>query len=479
MARYIQLNNGFEARGSQPAQAFATTGAQPTSQVAAQNTFSAAAAVGAAYLFFLFSHSIEFIDTTGRLHLIVLLALVGAMAALSAGQLPKVLTSAPGLCLSLFTLTLILGIPFSSWKGGSLKAFTDTWWKSYLTFFLVSGLIFTVGQMRRSLFVIASASIGILYVATKAARSYDDGRLSVEYGSLGNSNDLAGAILMCLPFVAYVILDKKRVAFVRLGFVGIFGMLLLTVMKTGSRASIVVIPLMLAMVFFKTSAANKAKLLVCCLVLICLIPIVVPKDLLARYKTIFISDLSSNLSDNAASAVMSTNARKQLVKNAIVMTIQHPIFGVGMGNFSFQSAELEVAKGKVPLWYTCHDIYLLVSSETGLAGLMLFLATIIFTAKILLRLEKTARNVPDLEGVSQMAFCILLSLIAYAACGIFNTNAYTMQMPALAGLAVALDRITKPLLARAEEKRMEQFRQAIPVSPSRFAGAAAAAVAYR
>ena len=404
---------------------------------------------------------------------------MGVFAAITAGQLQKVFVSAPGICLTLFTLTLILGIPFSSWKGGSLKVFTETWWKSYLTFFLVSGLIFTVGQMRRALFVLAVASVGILYFAIKASRSYDDGRMSVEYGSLGNSNDLAGAILLCLPFVAFVILDSKRAAVIRLGFVGIFGMLMVTVMKTGSRTSIFVIPLMVAMIFFRASAANKAKLLVATMVLLCLIPFVVPKDLLTRYKTTFVSDVSSNMSESAASAVNSTNARKQLVRNAIALTFRHPIFGVGMGNFSFQSAELDVARGSAPLWYTCHDIYLLVSSETGLAGFLFFIATIICSGRILLRVDKTARDVPGLEGVSQMAFCLLISLTAYAACGVFNTNAYNMLMPALAGLAVGLDQITKPLLVRAEQLRMEQFRQAIPVAPSRYAGAAAAAVSFR
>jgi hypothetical protein len=44
---------------------------------------------------------------------------------------------------------------------------------------------------------------------------------------------------------------------------------------------------------------------------------------------------------------------------------------------------------------------------------------------------------------------------------------------------VALDRLTKPALARAEELRMSKFRQAIPVTPSRFAGAAASALTFR
>ncbi len=446
---------------------------------AQQNSLAAASLVGTTYLFFLFSHAIEFIDTTGRLHLIALLALVATLAAISAGKIPKAFTSAPGICLTVFTAFLILGIPFSSWKGGSFAAFLDTWWKSYLTFFLVSSLIFTLHQLRRSLFILGIASVGILYLAIKSARTYEDGRMSVEYGSLGNSNDLAGALLLCLPFVMYIVLDRKRTAIFRLGFLGIAGLLLVTVVKTGSRSSLIVVAGMAVIMFFQVSAANKLKVLICCGLVAATFPFFVSKDLMSRYATTFSSGDTSGMSDSAASAVMSTNARKELVRNAITLTLRNPVFGVGLGNFSFRSADLEIAKGNLPLWYTCHDIFLLVSSETGVVGFLFYVATLFFTGRILIRLRKASKNVPELDGVPQMAYCILMALLAFASCGLFGTNAYNMQMPAIAGLAVALDRIAQPLIASAEERRMAQFRSSIPVAPSRFAGAAASALSFR
>ncbi len=461
------------------AQTFQAPQAPPSLMAAQQNSFAAASLIGTTYLFFLFSHAIEFIDTMGRFHLIVMLAMVAAVAAFSAGKIPKAFTSAPGICLTFFTAFLLLGIPFSSWKGGSFRAFADSWWKSYLTFFLVSSLVFTLHQLRRCLFILGIASVGILYFAFKSSRIYEDGRLSVEYGSLGNSNDLAGALLLCLPFVMYIILDKRRAAVFRIAFIGIAGVLMMMVVKTGSRSSLLVVAAMAIIVFFQVSAANKLKIFVCCALAVCTSPLFVSKDLMARYATTFSSGITSGMSDSEASAVMSTNARKQLVKNAVILTVKHPIFGVGMGNFSFQSAELEIAKGGVPLWYTCHDIYLLVSSETGVVGILCYLATLFFTARILLRLRKASKNAPELDGLSQMAFCLLMALFAFASCGLFGTNAYNMQMPAIAGLAVALDRIAAPLLKVAEERRMAQFRSAIPVAPSRFAGAAAAALSVR
>jgi O-antigen ligase len=444
-----------------------------------QNSSTLANAIGGLYLFFLFSHSIEFIDVTGRLHLIVVLAVLALFAALAGGKLGYSFTSKPGLALSFFTALLILGIPFSSWAGGSFRSFADLWWKSYLTFFLVSGLIFTVAQVRRAMFLIAVASLGIVYITLQATRGYDDGRISVEYGSLGNSNDLAGALLMCLPFVMYVVLDKTRVAVIRLGFLGVVGLMLATILKTGSRSSLIVIALMAAILFLKAKAADKAKIFIVVAICLCAFPFFVSKALIERYATMFTSQVTSGMSDAAASAVLSTNARAQLQKNAVTLTIHHPIFGVGLGNFSFQSANLQIARGDEALWYTCHNIFLLVSSETGVLGFAFYMATIIFAMKILLRIGKAAKQTPELQGVSEMAFAIFMGLIAFAAAGFFGTNAYNMQMPAMVGLAVALDRLTKPALARAEELRMSKFRQAIPVTPSRFAGAAASALTFR
>ena len=450
-----------------------TTAVQPATE------FGAAYAIGAAYLFLAFSHATEFIDVTGRLHLVVFIAFFGAIAALSAGQIPKSFSSKAGMALTIFTVFLVLGIPFSSWKGGSFRSLVDIWSKSYIAFFLVSSLIFTMKQMRKSLFLLAMGTIGIVYFAFKATKMNEDGRLSVEYGSLGNSNDLAGSLLIGLPFLMYVLLDKKRSALIRLLCLGILGILLVVVFKTGSRSGVLALIFMAFVMFLKASAGSKLKIVVVALVVGAVFPMVAGKTLMARYKTMFTTTVSSDMSDDAASAVYSSQARRQLVYNAIELTLRHPIFGVGLGNFANQSADLEISKGNQPLWFTSHDIYLLVSSETGVVGIVLYLATIFFTFSTLIRIERAARKEPELADLQEMAYCLLLSTIAFTAGGLFSTNAYTTQLPLLAGLTVALDRVSGPVLHAIQERRLVQFRESIPVAPSRHASAARSALSFR
>ncbi len=445
----------------------------------AQNTFGAAYAIGAVYLFFLFSHASEFIDTRGTLHLVVLAAFAASIAALSCGMIPSTLASKPGMALSAFTALLILSIPFSSWKGNSFHNFMDVWWKSYVALILCGALIFSVRQMRKSLFVLAIGTIGIIYFSFKATKMNDDGRLSVEYGSLGNSNDLGSALLVGLPFLVYVVMDKKRAALIRVFFLGLVGLLMSVLLKTGSRSGLLVLGAMAVFVFFRADAKTKLILVVLCGMAAVAVPLVAGKTLMNRYRTMFETEVTSSMSEDTASAVLSSQARRQLFYNGIELTLRHPIFGVGLANFRDQSADLMIAKGDAPLWFTCHDIYLLISSETGVIGFLLYAATILFSIGTLLRIGKAAKLDPEMAELGSMSATLFMAFVAFIGSGIFSTNAYAVEMPLLAGLTIALDRIAKPLLASSEARRLEKFRQSIPTRPSRHAAAAAAALALR
>ncbi|MDQ6679092.1 MAG: O-antigen ligase family protein, partial [Acidobacteriota bacterium] len=401
-------------------------------------------------------------------HMVVVMALLAAFSALTGGLIPKTLSSKLGIQVTLFTGVLILSLPFSSWKGGSVSSFMDTWLKSYIAFVLTASLIFTVEQFRRTVFVLSVATVGVIYIAFHATKMNDDGRLSVTYGSLGNSNDLAATLLLGLPFILYAIVDKKRAAFIRILFVGLVGILLILIVRTGSRACLLVLSLMAVLAFFKASGSNKIKVLVLSAVMACVFPFIVSQTLLDRYKTMFTDKVQASTSEEAASAIESTNARKQLMRNALELTVRNPIFGVGIGNFAMKSAELEIANGRAPLWFTAHDVYLLISSETGVICLSLYLSILFFSFKILFSIQRAARREPELAEVGKLAYAVSMSIVAFAACGIFSTNAYNVQLPILAGLTAALERISKPLIVAADARRMQNFRDSIPITPGRF-----------
>lgn len=70
----------------------------------------------------------------------------------------------------------------------------------------------------------------------------------------------------------------------------------------------------------------------------------------------------------------SLNERLVLAQNALVLIKKRPLLGVGLGNFIPAQAEmLPFLRQDVNLLQPVHNIYLLIASETGLIGLLVFI----------------------------------------------------------------------------------------------------------
>jgi O-antigen ligase len=404
--------------------------------------------LSALYTFLLFSRSSEFIDSHGGLHLAIVTGGPCIIALLMTGNLPSMLFSKQGRWLSVMCFWLFAGLAFSTWKGGSIDLFMGSWIKSYIMFFIVGGLIFSLKQMRFMAIVLAFCPVYQIYLALRSGLSSVDDRLSMSYGTLGNANDLASALLLGLPFLTYVLLDSKTNMFLRITSLPLIVLVFVAVLKTGSRGALVAIAALALLGFVKSSPGNKLKVLVVCLLVTGMFATVIPASLRARYMTIFSSSSAPRPADQGtASAIESGNARRQLLANSVTLTIRHPIFGVGLGQFAPQSFNLLVSQGMGGMWFTAHDIFALVASEAGVPALLFFCGVLASSFRSAWRLSKIPRVTPELETVSNLGFSLVAALLAYFVCGIFNTEAYSYQLPVLASLTVALERVAQPYLS--------------------------------
>jgi hypothetical protein len=374
--------------------------------------------------------------------------LVCILALLATGMIPRMLISKPGQWISLFSLWIFIGLPFSTWKGGSVQAFQNGWLKSYLTFLIVGGLIFSLKQLRTMAVIFAFSTVSQLYLSYHNGASQEADRMAVTYGSLGNANDLASALLIGMPFVVFVMGDKKIAAFWRFLCLPVLVVLLITALKTGSRGGLIAIAALIAFSFFKASASGKMLILIGAVVLVGLFAAVVPADLRTRYMTIFKTDRTATTTQGADSALDSSDARRGLIQNALILTMRHPIFGVGLAQFSPQSFDLFVERGITGMWFTCHDIFGLVAAEIGIPGLIFFCGTMFTCFRMLSQIARLPGSTPELELVSRLGLTLLMSLVAFVMCGIFNTQAYSHQLPVLASLTAALSRLAAPYIER-------------------------------
>jgi hypothetical protein len=413
------------------------------------------------YTFLMISRTVEFIDSSGRLHLALISGVICIFALISAGTIPKMCIAAQGKWLNLFCFWMFIGLPFSTWKGGSVQSFQQGWIKSYLTFFIVGGLIMTLKQFRTMTLVLGISTVSQVYLAFRNAGNQEEDRLAVVYGSLGNANDLASALLIGAPFILFVMSDKRVNPFLRMLGGPLLIALVVAVLKTGSRGGLIALGVLILFAFFKANAGGKFKITLVGIVVAVVFATVVPTDLRDRYMTIFRTDRAKVKSAGDASALDSSDARRELLKNAAILTFRHPVFGVGLAQFSPQSFNLFVERGMTGMWFTCHDIFGIVSAETGLPGLFFYCMILWSTFRSLSRLAKLPHRTPELELISKLGEALMVATVAYFISGIFNTSAYSHQMPMLASLAAALDRVSAPYLSGASTMQ-------VPVGPPPF-----------
>jgi O-antigen ligase len=161
-----------------------------------------------------------------------------------------------------------------------------------------------------------------------------------------------------------------------------------------------------------------------------------------RYATLFTND-----SDDIE-AIQSTAARTHLLTSSIQFSIQHPIFGVGPGEFSDYEASVAKSEGKKAAWQVTHNAYTQVSSEAGVPALLFYLAVIVMSFRTFGKVYRAARYRPELRSMAMACFCCQLSMVGFCTATIFLSLAYAMYLPTMSGLALAFSRSLDRELAR-------------------------------
>jgi len=144
----------------------------------------------------------------------------------------------------------------------------------------------------------------------------------------------------------------------------------------------------------------------------------------------------------------SAGARTELLIRSFIVSLRHPLLGVGMGNFHTYSDHEQVS----------HNSYTQVSAEMGLAAALIYTMFIITPLKKLRRME---RETPEGQPKSRdyyLAVALQASLIGYMFASFFVSVAYLWYVYYLVGYAVCLHRLheasaasTSPARARAED----------------------------
>jgi hypothetical protein len=396
------------------------------------------------YLFLLMSRVVEFIDPQQKYHFAFIAAALAAVAAGMGLTFWNAFDTKIGLSLAAFSGWAIFELPFSSWRGGSFHVLMDTWLKSYLTYIIVVSLIVSFGQLRKAFTCVALATTVIVFLSFKMGMTAEaDDRFSFESGMLGNSNDLAMQLILGLPFILYLALDKHRAKVIRLLAGAVVPVLLYVVLRTGSRAGLIALVGMGIMLFFRSSAQRRLGMIVAAAILAAATPLLLNQDLRERYGTILSGTSGQNMSEVASSAAESQLTRTELIVHAIVLTAQNPIFGVGMDQFAPASATLSNAHGQAAMWHPVHSFLFLVMAETGIPGAFFYTSAVVFCMIAVFKISRFTRNRKDLGIASEVSEALLYSYVGFIICMFFSPGAYLYHFPMIAAFVTALYRFTR------------------------------------
>jgi len=410
------------------------------------------------------------------LHVPLITSSIALLGAAMEGRLLRAFSTRIGMCMAALTALYAVNIVFSSWRGGSVGVFTGEWLKSLLVFSIATALIFTFRQCCSAINSIGWGT-GIASLLVIFTGGMIQGRLSVgaRGATFGNANAIALDMLLGLPCLWLMIKDSNSGKLKKLIAPCLMASSVYALLQTGSRAGLIGFVVLVLLLFVRASAGGKIVMIVAGILAVACAVTILPSSVKLRYLSIFSGSEAGELAQqegaNIGGAVESAEGRRIILLRSLELSLKHPIFGVGIGQFASFEAKTAINGGSRAAWLGTHNTYTQVSSEAGLPALILFLSIILLSFKGLRALSKRARRIAaqgkQVRDVSNVAFALTATLTAYAICVFFDFVAYGTILPTLAAFTIALTRCGNLELDRLEQAAVPQpdRRIALPTAP--------------
>lgn len=370
------------------------------------------------------------------------------------GTTKSIFKSDIGKTMFAFTLWIGLCVPFSTWKGGSFTTWLTTVQALVLLFFMAA-FIRTVDDCYRAMYMVALAmgTIGILSMVIGGGTGGSATEMRLGLGSasdtLSDANFLALYLVVGIPFIIFALSLKKGIMRVALF------LLLIPVLagfaRTGSRMGLLALALGMGLFFLFATAIERIAIIMGCILFVALAVTLLPQKIAERFTTYF--KASSVAEQEAAS---SAETRKLLFFRSLQLTMQHPVLGVGPGEFMDAEAIDAQEKGQKALWHFTHNSYTELSSETGIPGLALFLFAFWRSYSGLSKIRSKYKYTRVGRGALFLQIAVLMSCVG----AFFLSIAYSGLLYAILGISAAYKQAVEK-----ESKEYEAAKLAAAATP--------------
>jgi O-antigen ligase len=279
-------------------------------------------------------------------------------------------------------------------------------------------LAFRVTKQEDRKFVLACVLLGYLLVGAQGLRhGLDYGHKIRIGGLLDQPNDLGAFLAMYAPLalVAALFMTTGWMRYALLGEVGIGSWALLF---TQSRAALLVLPLGVLTVLFRSGRQGLGFIGVLLVMLVWWFPEVLPEQATARFESTYVENgalpgSSGQLEDSAAS-------RMEIWEGALNMISENPL-GVGFAQFQPMIENYVHFRNEAR---DAHNFYLLVCAELSIVGLLLLLGLM---WKILTVSWAVSQRSAD-EFVKWLGLGVFATVLVTIIVNMFGSRLMTLQV---------------------------------------------------
>lgn len=326
----------------------------------------------------------------------------------------------------LLALTGLLSIPGATRPSEAWTEFNDVFIKAVLMFIVMVNVVRTERRLRNMIYVALAVTV---LLSVNAINDYQSSEFAVEGyrikgllgGMFGNPNDLALHFVTMTPLAIALMMGSKNT--IKKVVFGVIAILVIAAnVVTYSRGGFLGLLTVAGILAWKFGRSRRLAvsiiLPVCAMIFIAL----APGSYGVRVLSIFVPGLDP---------VGSSTARQEILNRSVIVSLRHPLAGVGMGNFHIYSLHETVT----------HNAFTQVSAEMGLTALILYMMFLTAPIKRLGQIERETFNLRKTSRYYHLAVGIQAAIIGYMVTAFFAAVAYQWYAFYLVAYGVCLQRI--------------------------------------
>jgi putative inorganic carbon (HCO3(-)) transporter len=262
-----------------------------------------------------------------------------------------------------------------------------------------------------------------------------------------NAPNLWAQVLVALSTIVVFRIFHEKLTITKLACVLMLGLFLYIILNTYSRGAYLVLAVdAVLMLFLFRKYFNPMILIAGVTILILVIPLV-PPTYRERFTSLFVVTTENGIYEDT-----SLRGRSSEMLTGLAMFVEHPILGVGAGNYP---AEYQRYAQIIGIEFRAeerdpHSLYVQLLAETGILGTIAFLVMIYFLFDALNKACRALEQSPHLAHWLPWISSYRFAILSYLLTSIFLHNAYIRYLWIFIAMALTGIQITYNLLNHLE-----------------------------